>query len=101
MGHTPHLSRREILTSIPLLGRGSLLLPVSVLRGQRPDTRAPGIIRGKLIDGASGQPVAAKLRVIETNTNESFLPAGSIKTMPKTPKPGTFRYFYARGSYEI
>jgi hypothetical protein len=38
MGHTPRLSRREILQTIPLLGRGSLLLPVGVLGGQGPDT---------------------------------------------------------------
>lgn len=101
MGHTPHLSRREILRAIPLVGAGSLLLPVSVLRGQRPDTSTPGIIRGSLLDGLTGKPVAAKIRVMNTNTNEVFLPAGSIKTMPKITKPGTFRYFYARGSYEV
>lgn len=101
MGHTPHLSRREILGAIPLLSRGSLLLPLSVLRGQRPDTSARGIIRGSLIDGATGKPVAAKVRVTDTNTNEIYMPAGSIKTMPKITKPGTFRYFYARGSYEV
>src|ERR1700687_3121142 len=98
MGHTPHLSRREILRAIPLLGSGSLLLPLSVLRGQRPDTSAPAIIRGSLVDGATGKPVAAKIRLVNPNTNEAYMPEGSIKTMPKTPKPGTFRYFYARGS---
>ena len=101
MGHTPHLSRREILQSIPLLGPGSLLLPVSVLRGQRPDTRAPAIIRGSLVDGATGQPVAAKIRVVNTNTDEVYMPAAAIKTMPKIVKPGARRYFYARGSYEV
>src|SRR5687767_2734543 len=45
MSHTPHLSRREILEAIPLLGSGSLLLARGVLYGQRPDTRSPGIIR--------------------------------------------------------
>jgi hypothetical protein len=101
MGHTPHLSRREILKSIPLLGPGSLLLPVNVLRGQRPDTSAPAIIRGSLVDGATGQPTAAKIRVVNTNTDEVYMPAGSIKTMPKIVRPGTYRYFYARGSYEV
>jgi hypothetical protein len=101
MGHTPHLSRREILRTIPLLGPGSLLLPVSVLKGQRPDTRAPGIIRGSLVDDATGKPVPAKIRVTETSTNDAFMPAGSIKTMPKILKRGAFRYFYARGSYEV
>jgi hypothetical protein len=101
MGHTPHLSRREILQSIPLLGSGSLLLPVSVLRGQRPDTSAPAIIRGSLVDGATGQPVAAKIRVVNTNTDEVYMPAAAIKTMPKIVKRGARRYFYARGSYEV
>ncbi|MEO8131995.1 MAG: hypothetical protein ABI822_33175, partial [Bryobacteraceae bacterium] len=82
MGHTPHLSRREILRAIPVLGSGSLLLPVSILRGQRPDTREPGILRGSLIDDATGQPVAAKIRVVDTNNNQIYMPAGSIKTMP-------------------
>src|SRR5579872_88783 len=99
MGHVPHLSRREILQSIPLLGRGSLLLPLSAVRGQRPDTSAPAIIRGSLIDGGTGQPVAAKIRVTNTNSKEVYLPARAIKTMPKTAKVD--RYFYARGSYEI
>ena len=40
MGHTPHLSRREILRSVPLLGPGSLLLPLNVLRGERPEALA-------------------------------------------------------------
>lgn len=99
MGHVPHLSRREILQSIPLLGRGSLLLPLRAVRGQRPDTSAPAIIRGSLIDGGTGQPVAAKIRVTNTNSKEVYLPARAIKTMPKTAKVD--RYFYARGSYEI
>src|SRR5258708_19340423 len=101
MGHPPNLSRREILRAIPLLGPGSLLLPVSVLRGQRPDASAPGIIRGSLVDGATGKPVAEKVRVTDTNTNEIYMPAGSIKTMPKITRSGIFRYFYARGAYEV
>ena len=74
---------------------------MSVLRGQRPDTRAPAIIRGSLVDGATGQPVAAKIRVVNTNTDEVYMPAMAIKTMPKIVKPGARRYFYARGSYEV
>src|ERR1700687_3824442 len=101
MGHTPHLSRREILMAIPVLGKGSLLLPVSALRGERPSTSAPGIIRGSLLDGTTGEPVAAKIRVIETNTNEAYFPAESIKTMPKVTRPGAHPSFYARGAYEV
>ena len=95
MGHTPHLSRREILKSIPVLGAGTLLMSASHMMAQRPDTRAPAIIRGSLIDDATGQPTAAKIRVVNTNTNEAYLPPTAIKTMPKRT------YFYARGSYEI
>jgi hypothetical protein len=93
MGHTPHLTRREILHSIPVLGAaGSLLAP---LAGQRPDTRAPGVIRGAILDGATGKPVAAKLRVVESS-GEAYFPAGAIRT-----RPDRKHYFYARGSYEV
>lgn len=100
MGHTPHLSRREVLQRIALLGRGALLVPVG-MRGQRPDTSAPAIIRGALVDGATNKPVAAKIRVVNTNSNEVYLPAGAIRTMPKRTSPDVRHYFYARGSYEI
>jgi hypothetical protein len=100
MGHV-HRSRREILQSIPVLGAGSLLMSTGVLRGERPDTRAPGIIRGSIVDGATGKPVAAKLRVLETGTNHTYMPAGAIKTMPPSTNPAVRRYFYARGSYEV
>ena len=93
MGHV-HLSRRGILKSIPVLGRGSLLVPVGVT-AQRPDTSAPAVIRGSLVDEATGKPTAAKIRVVETNTGQAYLPPSAIKTMPKRT------YFYARGSYEI
>jgi len=42
-GH--HLSRREILNSIWALGSGSLLLPLSVLQGERQNTQAPAVIQ--------------------------------------------------------
>lgn len=95
MGHSPHLSRRDLLKSIPVVARGTLLLPARALVAQRPDTRAPGVIRGSLVDDATGKPTAAKLRVVNTNTGEAYLPPTAIKTMPKRT------YFYARGSYEI
>jgi hypothetical protein len=100
MGHH-HLSRREILRSIPLLGQGALLLPAGVLRGQKPDTTTPAIIRGALRDGATGKPVAAKVRVTESNSGEAYLPAHAIRTMPRRTAPGAKHYFYARGQYEI
>jgi hypothetical protein len=53
------------------------------------------------VDGATGDSVAAKIRVIDTNTNEAYYPAESIKTMPKITQPGAHRYFYARGAYEV
>ncbi len=101
MGHTRHLTRREILAAIPVLSTGSLLLPVSASRGERPNTSAPGIVRGSLLDGVTGKPVAAKIRVIDSNTDEAYYPAASIKTMPKVTRPGAHRYFYARGAYEV
>src|SRR5262245_41907678 len=101
MGHGPHLSRREILQTIPVLTSGSLLLPLSVLRGQKPDTRTPGVIRGALLDGNTGQPVAAKIRVTNTASGEAYVPAHAIKTMPQRTAPGVRHYFYARGAYEV
>ncbi|MBI1790165.1 MAG: carboxypeptidase regulatory-like domain-containing protein [Acidobacteria bacterium] len=98
MGYTPHLTRRQILESIPVLGAGSLLLP---LNGQRPDTRTPATIRGRLLDGATGQPVAAKIRVTNTASGEAYLPAHAIQTMPQRTTPGVRHYFYARGAYEV
>jgi hypothetical protein len=81
-----------------MLGAGSLLLP---LHGQRPDTRTPAIIRGKILDGATGQPVPAKIRVVNIASGEAYFPERAIKTMPQRTAPGTRHYFYARGSYEI
>jgi hypothetical protein len=92
MGHKPHPTRRQILASIPVLSGGTLLAP---MHGQRPDTSAPAIIRGRLRD-SSGGPVAAKIRVTESNTGEVFWPANAIKTMPDRR-----HYFYARGEYEV
>jgi hypothetical protein len=62
MGQGHHLSRREILNSIRALGSGSLLLPLSALQGERQNTQAPAVIRGALRDGATGKPIAAKIR---------------------------------------
>jgi hypothetical protein len=100
MGHGHHLSRREIIEAIPLLGTGSTLLPMGVLYGQRQDTRTRAIIRGVLRDGATGKPVAAKIRVTDTTSGEGFFPENAIKTMPKT-RSGVKHYFYARGPYEL
>ena len=98
MGYRHHLSRREILHSIPVLTTGALLLP---LHGQRPDTSTPAVIRGSLVDGATGQPVAAKIRVTNTASGEACFPSHAIKTMPQRTEPGVKHYFYARGSYEV
>src|SRR2546425_10118195 len=97
MGHI-HLSRREILRSIPVPGAGALLRP---LRGDRPDTRTPGVIRGALRDGATGQQVAAKIRVTDMASGQAYMPEHAIKTMPQKIGPGVRHYFYARGKYEI
>ncbi|MFN7918635.1 MAG: CehA/McbA family metallohydrolase [Bryobacteraceae bacterium] len=92
MGHH-HLSRRQILQSIPVLSSGSLLLP---LHGQKPDTSTPATIRGTIRDAATGKPAAAKLRVVDVNSNQVYMPAKSIKTMPDRR-----HYFYAKGNYEV
>ncbi len=100
MGHA-HLSRRQILNTISVLTSGTLLAPVSALPGQGPETRTPGVIRGALRDGATGRPVAAKLRVTNTDSGESYMPPSAIRTMPERPRGDGKRYFYARGAYEV
>ena len=100
MGHHHHPTRREVLESIPLIGAGSLLLPANLLRAQKPDTETPGIIRGSLRDARTGAPVAAKVRVTNTASGESYLPESAIKTMPQRTQPDVRHYFYARGDYE-
>ena len=97
MGHV-HFSRREIVRSIAVLGSGSRLVP---LFGERPDTTTPAVIRGKLLDGATGEPVAAKIRVVNTASNEAYYPEHAIRTMPRRTQPGVKHYFYAKGSYEV
>jgi hypothetical protein len=98
MGHH-HFTRRELLAALPVLaGSGELLHPLSAQNVTAP--APPAILRGKLLDGATGQPIAAKIRVVRISTSaygndEPFFPARSIKTKP-TPY-----YFYARGEYEI
>lgn len=92
MGLKPRLTRRQVLASIPFVSTGTLLAP---LHAQRPDSSAPAVIRGKITD-ASGNPVFAKLRVVESNTGQVYMPANSIRTMPDRR-----HYFYARGEYEI
>src|SRR5262245_44666369 len=101
MGQEHYLSRREILNSIWVLGSGSLLLPLNVLQGERQDTKAPAVIRGALRDGATGRPIAAKIRVTNTWSGEAFLPASAIKTMPQRTQRPVRHYFYARGAYEV
>jgi len=107
MGDGPHLSRREILKSIPLLTSGGLLLPLSGQAGPAPvrPERAPysapnGILRGALRDRATRRPVAAKMRVTNAATGEAYMPATCLKSMPKQSRSGV-RYFYARGAYEV
>src|SRR5262245_28929793 len=101
MGQGHHLSRREILNSICALGSGSLLMPSSALQGESQSTQAPAVIRGALRDGATGKPVAAKIRVTNTWSGEAFLPVSAIKTMPQRTQRLVRHYFYARGAYEV
>lgn len=70
------------------------------LGGQTGERGPLGLIRGRLIDGPTGDPVAAKMRVESLPSGETFMPAAAIRSMPKTTKTGV-RYFYARESYEV
>jgi hypothetical protein len=101
MGRHHHPTRREVLESIPILGSCNLLVPQNLLLSQKSDTRPSGEIRGKLLDAASGVPVAAKLRVTNTASGETYLPTHAIKTMPQRTSPGVRHYFYARGEYDV
>jgi len=100
MGHQ-YQTRREILNSIAVLSGGTLLVPASVLRGDKPDTSTPAIIRGRIRDKSTGQPASAKIRVTNTASGEAYVPAKAIKTMPQRSAPGVRHYFYARGNYEV
>jgi len=97
MGHHSSLSRREILGSIATVGSGTLLLPLRMAGGQGSGAPASGVMRGTVRDGATGKPVAAKIRVTGP-TGELYWPVSAIRTMPKSPSR---RYFYVRGSFEI
>jgi len=89
MGHV-HLSRREILRSIPVLTAGAALV---CPRGQASGGKA--IVRGALRDAATGKPCAAKIRV--SADGAYYLPEHAVQTMPRSKEP----FFYANGSYEI
>jgi len=68
------------------------------LWGERPDTKTPGVIRGALRDGATGLPVAAKIRVTDMPAG-AYMPEHAIKTMPQKAAPGVKHYFYPRGKW--
>jgi hypothetical protein len=59
------------------------------------------VIRGALLDGATGQPAAAKIRVTNTASGEAYFPERAIRTMPQRSRAGVRQYFYARGAYEV
>jgi hypothetical protein len=54
------------------------------------------VIKGAILDGVTGRPVAAKLRVVETGTGQGYFPEKAIRTRPERK-----HYFYARGAYEV
>ncbi|PYV19632.1 MAG: hypothetical protein DMG07_01465 [Acidobacteria bacterium] len=95
MGHI-HLSRREVLDGIARLGAGSVLLPLRALAGQQAELPARGVLRGRVLDAATGKPTSAKMAV--SDGQSPYWPAGAVRTMP-THAPR--RYFYVRGSYEV
>lgn len=93
-----HLSRRELLDAIPILGGGGVLLPF-LARSAWADPPL-GVLRGTLRDDATGKPVSAKMRITDAATGEPYLPASCIKSMPKRSQSGV-RYFYVRDGYEV
>lgn len=97
MGNHRHLSRRELLAAIPILTGGSVLSPL----GAQTPARGRGIIRGTITDASTGQPAAAKVRVVDTADNQAYFPEKAIRTMPKKSGANVRHYFYARGPYEI
>ena len=96
MGYSRHLSRREMLESIPILGRGAVLVPLfgAVGRGE-----PMGTLRGRLIEASTGHPTAVKMCVTAVG-GAPFMPAQCVRSMPKPSRSG-LRYFYARHDYEL
>ncbi len=101
MGEYAGLSRREILSSIVELSRGCVLVSLAPTRGIGASEQALGVLRGVLKDGATGATTAAKLRITNLATSEVLWPERAVRTMPKQPRRGGWRYFYARGKYEV
>ena len=99
MGHS-YFSRREILRSIPVLGSADVLATHGDCSPGLYQNSPAGSLRGRLLDAASGLPVAAKIRVTNLATGQVHLPAGAVKTMPKQSRSKRGRYFYARGTFE-
>lgn len=66
------------------------------LTGQQRQSYPRAVIRGTVTEKGTGKPVAAKLRITESNRNQIFVPENAVKTMPDRR-----HYFYARGSYEV
>lgn len=93
-----HHSRREILSRISVLGSGTLL--TSAVNPGWGQTSPRGALRARIRDGATNQPTSAKVRIVHSSTGAEFWPESCIKTMPRKPKPGGRRYFYAVGEFE-
>jgi len=100
MGYS-YFSRREILRSIPVLGSAGVLAPDGDSGPGPYQDRPTGTLRGRLLDAANGQSVAAKIRVTNLASGQVHLPEGAVKTMPKQSRSKRGRYFYARASFEV
>lgn len=99
MTSKPHLSRREILSSIPVLTFGSSLLPSA---GQGAPPQELGVIRGTLRDKATAKAVAAKIHMMNVMTGETYVPVSAIKSvLGMGQDPAAKRYFYTWGNYEV
>lgn len=94
-----HFSRREVLASIAVAGKATLLAPLVSTGMAQPQMH--GAIRGRVLDAATGAATSAKIRVTDAATGAELWPEHAIRTMPRRPRAGGYRYFYAVGNYEI
>ena len=95
-----HLTRREILNSIPILASAGPLLPFGVAAEGTHAAGGMGILRGTVREAATGLSTAAKMRVVDKASGQVYMPARCVRTMPPQSKTGV-RYFYVRGAYEV
>jgi hypothetical protein len=95
-----YTGRREILRRIVDISAGVCMTPLSALAGAGGADSGRGVLRGKLVDGATGRATSAKIRVTESKTGRECWPEKAIRTKPDTDKPEVKQFFYARERFE-